>query len=79
MALADLHQHSLEYEITLIKEVHPLPPSSDTMSIYKMSISTNPLVSTINDGPSELSFHCFCNDEEILEAFLPEELMSKSD
>ena len=92
MALADLHQHSFESEITLIEEVHPPPPSSDTMSIYMMSSSTDPLISTPNNGPSDLSLHCFSNDEEILEAltsleypwddmdhhsfFLPEELMS---
>ena len=68
MALADLHQHFLESEITLIEEVHPPPPSSDTMSIYMMSSSTNPLVSTSNDGPSDLSLRCFRYDEEILEA-----------
>ena len=70
MALADLHQHSLESEITLIKEVHPPPPSSNTMSIYMMSSSTDPLVSTSNNGPSDLSLHCFYNDEEILEALI---------
>ena len=94
MALADLHQHSLESEITLIEEVHPPPPSSDTMSIYMMSSSTDPLISTSNGGPSDLSLRCFSNDEEILEAlatpeypwddmhhhsfFLPEELVSQS-
>ena len=51
VALADLRQHSLEFEITLIKEVQPLPPSSDTMSIYMMSISTDPLVSIATNGP----------------------------
>ena len=65
------------------------------MSIYMMSSSTDPLVSTITEGPSDLSLRCFCNDEEILEAltaleypwedmhdrsfFLPEELVSQSD
>ena len=94
MALADLRQHSLESEITLIEKVHP-PPPSDTMSIYMMSSSTKPLVSTITRGPSDLSLRCFSNDEEILEAltapkypwddmyhrsfFLPEELVSRSD
>ena len=39
MDLADLHQHFVEFEITLIEEVHPPPPSSDTMSIYMMSSS----------------------------------------
>ena len=68
MALANLHHHSLESEITLIEEVHPPPPSSDTMPIYMMSSSTDPLVSTINDGLSNLSLHCFRNDEEILES-----------
>ena len=68
MALADLHHHSLESEITLIEEVHPPPPSSDTMSIYMMSSSIDPLVSTITNGPSNLSLHFFCNDKEILEA-----------
>ena len=95
MNLAKLRQHSLESEITLIKEVHPPPPSLDTMSIYKMSRSTDPIVSTTNDGPSDLSLRWFCNDEEILKAlttpeypwddmhhrsfFLPEELVSQSD
>ena len=95
MDLANLQQHSLEYEITLIEEVHPPPPSSDTMSIYMMSNSTDPLVSTSNDGPLDLSLCCFHNDEEILEAlttpkypwngmhhcsfFLPEQLVSQSD
>ena len=68
MALADLQKHSLESEITLIEEVHPPPPSSDTMSIYMMSSSTDPLVSTANDGPPDLSLCCFHNDEDILEA-----------
>ena len=68
MALTNLHQHSLESEITLIKEVHPPPPSSDTMSIYMMSNSTDPLISSSTDGPSDLSLRCFNNDEEILEA-----------
>ena len=59
MALAELCQHSLESEITLIEEVHPPPPSSDTVSIYMISISADPLVSTITDGPSELSLLLF--------------------
>ena len=59
MALADLRQHSLEFEITLIKEVHPPPPSSDTVSIYVMLSSTDPLVSTITNGPSDLSLPLF--------------------
>ena len=46
MDLVDLQQYSLESEITLIEEVHPPPPYSDTMSIYMMSSSTDPLVST---------------------------------
>ena len=65
------------------------------MSIYMMSSSTDPLISIINDGPSDLSLRCFCNDEEILEAlttleypwdnmhhrsfFLPKELVSQFD
>ena len=65
------------------------------MSIYMMSTFTDPLVSTTNDGPSDLSLRFFHNDEEILEAlttpeyswddmhhrsfFLPEEIMSQSD
>ena len=68
MNLAKFQQHSLESKITLIEEVHPPPPSLDTMSIYMMSSSTDPLVSTTNDGPSDLSLRCFHNDEEILEA-----------
>ena len=68
MDLADLRQHSLESEITLIEEVFPPLPSSDTMSIYMMSSSTDPLVSTTNDGPSDLSLRCFRNDEEILKS-----------
>ena len=91
MALADLRHHSLESEITLIEEFHPPPPSSDTISIYMMSSSIDLLVSTSNDGPSDLYLRCFCNYEEILEAltaleypwddmhhpsfFLPEELV----
>ena len=59
MALTDLCHHSLESEITLIEEVHPLPPSSDTMSIYMMSSSIDPLVSTITDGPLDLSLPLF--------------------
>ena len=59
MALADLRQHSLESKITLIEEVHPPLPSSDTMSSYMMSSSTDPLVSTINDGPLYLSLSLF--------------------
>ena len=59
MALADLRQHSLESEITLIEEVHPPPPSSDTMSIYMISNSIDPLVSTITNGPSNLSLLLF--------------------
>ena len=65
------------------------------MSIYMMSSSTYPLVSTITDGPSDISICFFHNDEEIREAlttleypwddmhhhsfFLPEELVSQSD
>ena len=95
MALADLRQHSLESEITLIEEVHPPPPYSDAISIYMMSSSSDFLISSSNDGPSDLSLHCFCNDEEILEAltapeypwddmhhclfFLPKKLVSQSD
>ena len=90
MALADLRHHSLESEITLIEEVHPPLPSSDTMSS-----STNPLISSSTDSPSKLSLRCFNNDEEILEAliaseypwddmhhrsfFLPEDLLSQYD
>ena len=58
MDLADLCQHSLDFEITLIEAIHPSPLSSDTMSIYMMSSSTDPLVSTITDDPSDLS-RCF--------------------
>ena len=63
------------------------------MSIYMMSSSTDPLIST--NGPSDLLLCCFDNDEEILEAltaleypwddmhhrlfFLPEELVSQYD
>ena len=95
MALANLRQHSLDSKITLIEEVHPPLPSSDTMSICMMSSSTDLLISTSNDGPSDLSLSCFSNDEEILEAlttleypwddmhhrsfFLSEELVSQSD
>ena len=69
VALADLRQHSLESEITLIEEVHPPPPpSSNTMSIYMMSSSLDQLSPISNDGPSDLSLCCFNNDEEILEA-----------
>ena len=90
MALADLHHHYLEFEITLIEEVHPPPPSSDTMSS-----SIGPLISSFTDGPLDLSLRCFSNDEEILEAltaleypwddmhhrsfFLPTERLSQSD
>ena len=59
MDLDNLCQHSLEYHITLIEEFHPPSPSSDTMSIYMMSISTDPLVSTIIDDPSDLSLLLF--------------------
>ena len=64
------------------------------MSIYMMSSSIDPLISTSNDSPSNLSLHFFSNNEEILEAmttpeypwddmhhrsfFLPEELVSQS-
>ena len=67
MDLDNLRQHSLESEITLIEEVHPPPLSLDTMSIYMMSTSTDPLIPAITDGPQDLS-HCFFhNDKEILE------------
>ena len=95
MALSNLLQHSLESEITLIEEFHPPPPSSDTMSIYMMYSSIDPLISMIPEGPLDLSHRCFCNDEDILEAltaleypwdnmhhhsfFLLEELVSQSD
>ena len=36
------------------------------MSIYMISNSTDPLISSSIDGPSDLSLHCFSNDEEIL-------------
>ena len=65
------------------------------MSIYMMSSSIDPLISTSNDGPLDLYLHFFSNNEEILEAmttpeypwddmhhhsfFLPEELVSQSD
>ena len=95
MDLADLCQQSLESDITLIEEFHPPPPSLDTMCSYMMSSSIDPLISTTNDGPLDLSLHCFHNDEDILETlttleypwddmhhhsfFLPEELVSQSD
>ena len=64
MALDDLRHHSLESEITLIEEIHPpTPPSSDTMSIYMMSSSLDQLIPISNDGPSDLSLHCFNNNE----------------
>ena len=60
MDLANLRQHSLEYEITPIEEVHHgPPPSSDTMSIYMMSSSTGPIVSTTTNGPLDLSLPLF--------------------
>ena len=95
MALANLRQHAFQSKITLIEEVHPPPPSLDTMSIYMISNSTDPLISLITDSPLDLSHRLFFNDEEILEAlttpkypwedmhhcsfFLPEELVSQSD
>ena len=95
MDLANLQQHSLESKITLIEEVHPPPPSSDTMSIYMMSSSTDTLISPIIDIPPYLSHSFFFNDEKIVESliapkypwddmhqcsfFLPEELASQSD
>ena len=95
MALTNLRQHFLESEITLIEEVHHPPPSLDTMSIYMMSSSTDPLISSSTNGPLELSLNCFGNNEEILESlttpeyawddmhhrsfFLPEELVLQSD
>ena len=63
MALANLHQHSLESEITLIEEVHPPLPSLDTMSIYMMSSSTDPLISTITNGPLDLSLLLFAQPQ----------------
>ena len=64
------------------------------MSIYMMSSSTDPLISTITNSPSDLSHRFFRNDEEILEAltaleypwddmhhrsfFLPKELVLQS-
>ena len=94
-ALANRRHHSIESEITLIEEVHPPPPSSDTMSIYMMSISIDPLISSSTNGPLDLSLRFFNNNEEILEAlttleypwddmhhylfFLPEELVLQSD
>ena len=95
MAPVDLHHHSLESKITLIKEVHPPPPFFDTISIYMMSSSPDQFIPISNDGPSDLSLRCFNNDVEILEAlttleypwddmhhrsfFLLEELVSQSD
>ena len=74
MALTDLCHHSLEFEITLIEEVHPPPPPSfDTMSIYMISSFPDQLISISNDGPSDLSLCCFNNDEEILEALTTSE------
>ena len=69
MALADLRHHSIEFEITLIEEVHPPPPpSSDIMSIYMMSSSLDQFTPIYNNGPSDLSVCCFNNSEDILEA-----------
>ena len=68
MSIVDLRHHSLESKITLIKEVHPPPPSSDTVSIYMMSNSPDHLIPISNDGPSDPSLHFFNNNEEILEA-----------
>ena len=95
IALDNLLQHALESKITLIEEFYPPSPSSDTMSIYMMSSSMDPLISAIIDGPSDLFRCCFHNDEDILEAltaseypwddmhhhsfFLPEELVSQLD
>ena len=68
MALANLRQHSLESGITLIEEVHPPPPSSDTMSIYIMSSSLDQLIPISNDGPLDLPLRCVNNNAEILES-----------
>ena len=94
MALADLRHHSLESEVTLIEEFHPQPPSLDTMSIYMMSSSTDPIVSTITDDPSNLSLPLFSQPQPqpqlpgkhwgsfpintILFLFLPSRIVSKS-
>ena len=56
-----------------LRSVHPPPPSSDTMSIYMMYTSPDQLIPISNDGPSDLSLHCFNNDEEILEALTTSE------
>ena len=61
MALADLRHHFLEYEITLIEEVHPPPPSSHTMSIYMMSSSIALLSPPSPTVHQTCLFHCFPN------------------
>ena len=55
------------------KKSTPPPPSLDTMSIYMVSSSTYLLIPAVIDNSSNLSHHCFYNDEEIIEALTPPE------
>ena len=57
----------------MIEEIHPPPSSSETMSIYMVSSSIELLILAVINSPSDMSHHCFCNDEEILEALIAPE------
>ena len=54
-AMSNIWKHSLEFEITIIEEIHPSVPSSYTMTIYMVSISNDPSTSETIDDPSALS------------------------
>ena len=64
-ALRNIQKHSLESEITVIEEIHPLFLSSTTTTIYTISNSSSLSVSSPVEEPPDLSWHHFRDDGEI--------------
>ena len=64
--LSDLRKNFHKCEIIFLEEIHPSASSSNThRTIYTISTSSSPFSSLIVKYPIYLSWHHFCNDEEI--------------
>ena len=70
LVLQDIQDKSHESEITISMDIHPVISSSNTRTIYMISSFIDPSVSITMDDTSNLSSHCFNNDDENLEALL---------
>ena len=63
--LSQFQKHSLESEVTAFEEIHPPVSSSTTTTIYMISSSNTPSVSSPMEDLPDLSWHHCQDDGEI--------------